>query len=127
MIDVIESSKLLVRTLKKFLRVASLKPTDISQSTLRLQPGVSFLVALSTSVAELVEAIGVCFIVGSTRYERITLLMAWNAMGCVQRAVVPSVLTFYPLSLVMQRDTVPVFSKEGFALVVHSDISVLVS
>lgn len=70
-------------TLITLLHVAESEHTDTFQSDLRVQPGASYLVALSSSVVVLVGAVGTCPIVDGTRFDTATSLMARTAMKCI--------------------------------------------
>lgn len=71
--------------------------------------------ALSWSVVELVEAVGVYPIVDRTRFDSATLLVAWNSMKCVVWTVASSVSTSQLLPFVMQTCTFLGFPQEGSA------------
>lgn len=71
-----------------FLYVASLGPADAFQSDTGAKMGVQYLAVLATSTAELVEAIGTCFIVDGSRFDMAIFVIAENAMKRVDWAVV---------------------------------------
>lgn len=87
LIELIASSEFMVCALVTFLHVASLGLTDTFRSYSRLQPGVPYLVPLSVTLIELVNAVVVCLAVNVIRHIMVTLFMAWNARECEDIAV----------------------------------------
>lgn len=118
LIDVIASSELVVSSLMTLFLVAGSRLTDTFKSDPSLYPGAACLVASSLSMTELVTTTVVCTIVGGIRYDMTNLLIAWTALKCVDRTVVPSILTFHLRPYFMQTDRVSVLPKVGPACVV---------
>lgn len=114
-IDAIASSKLAVCTLTMFVHVANLERTDASQNDSRLQPSVTYLMALFAYVVALLKAIGVCFIVDGACSDMSILLVAWNDIKCEKWAVVSSISGFELLPCVRHSGQVSVFSCKGTA------------
>lgn len=83
LIDVNASSEIALCKLEMLSNVATSRFTDTFQSGSTLLLDVPYLEALPSSVTKLLDAIRVCFIVGGTRFDADTLLMAGNAMECV--------------------------------------------
>lgn len=96
------------------------------QSDSRIQTGVPYLAALSLSVIELIDTIGVCPIVVGTGFDMTTLLISWSAMKCVDCTVVSSISTSQFLLFFKQPFTVSVFSKEASARIAQSGKNVFV-
>lgn len=68
---------------------------------LKLQPSVTYLVALSASTVELVENTGVCFIEAGPRYNMAILFTVLNSKKHVKQAVLPLTLTSKRLPFVI--------------------------
>lgn len=66
-----------------FFHVATLGATENIKSDSRVHLWVLYLLALLSSVAELIVAIGVSSIFDDTRFGVAALLMAWDVMKVV--------------------------------------------